>query len=207
MTKEDVLSWLFRCAREYDNNLVNRHLLFIYDNRGRTDIIEVSFLPGHFLHMTGVKFAEGAEIRATDFYDRCLNQRLSINDFKMARDGTTDLKMQVFPYLVKRDLSARMIGEFGERRPALYTEKILGSVNHGCVGLIRTNGTNIFVPNTVLREDIRDITVRPQQRILLILSKKALERVYSVIAYKAKGVEVNENLFPATLRRRVNFDI
>ena len=69
--------------------------------------------------MTGFK----TNINANQFFDLCVNRRLKENDFEFADDGTTQLKMQVLPKLVNKNLSAKMIGDYNNFYPKLYTEK------------------------------------------------------------------------------------
>lgn len=53
---------------------------------------------------------------------------METDDFELSSDGTTQLKLQVLPSLIKSNLSANMIGNPDENRPKLYTEKLIGNI-------------------------------------------------------------------------------
>lgn len=109
------------------------------------------------------------------------------DDFEFADDGTTPLKMRVLPNLVKKNLSANMLGDYNMSQPKLYTEKIAGGVK-ACVGFVRNGGVGRYVPNTVLQEDIRKRVNKPD-RIILTYRKKRREARYSEIVYSAKKID------------------
>ena len=60
----------------------------------------------------------------------------------------------MLPEMVNIHKIARMIGSYDQSKVLLYTERLVGSVR-GCMGFV-TEG-DYYVPNTVLREDIRKI--------------------------------------------------
>lgn len=123
MTKKDALSVVFSCAPAYKKNLVDRSLLFVCTNKHQqTYCLEVTFDASNFQHMTGLK-TERSGIHALHFFELCIDQRLAEDDFEFADDGTTPLKMRVLPNLVKKNLSANMLGDYNMSQPKLYTEK------------------------------------------------------------------------------------
>ena len=146
-----------------------------------------------FLHLTGVKFP-GKKIPARAFFDKCINRRLSLAEFDLALDGTTELKLKILPLLFQKNLSASMIGDFSARTSLLVTEKLAGGIK-GCMGFVRDEGTGYYVPNTVLNLDIRKY-IKNQQRVLVTLRKRKITRTYSEIAYVAKKIEWDQFEFP-----------
>lgn len=44
------------------------------------------------------------------------------------------MKMRVLPSLMKKNLSAKMLGDYNMSQPKLYTDKIAGSLS-ACMGL------------------------------------------------------------------------
>ena len=88
-----------------------------------------------------------------------------------------------------------MIGEYSFSKSLLYTEKLAGNVT-ACVGFVRDD--RFYIPNTVLREDIRDITKRPQKRVLAVFKKEMKEPVYSELCYHAKGINLSRIPLPKT---------
>lgn len=86
--KQQAISIIIDCAAKYEENLNGYQLLFILkDKHKHISSLEVSFYPYNFLHLTGIKLIDGTT--ATDFYKRCLNHKLSPEDFSFASDGTT----------------------------------------------------------------------------------------------------------------------
>lgn len=194
MKKEDVLPIVFSCADEYVKNLSDHKLLFICSNKHKNIYaVEVVFNSSNFLHMTGLK-TNG--ISAKDFLKRCVNRRLSIDDFDFSDDGTTPMKLQVLPMLMCKNLRANMIGNANENRPKLYTEKLAGNIQ-GCMGFKLVGANNKYIPNTVLKEDIR-CCVAHADRIILTYRKHSFEASYSEIVYAAKKVDWTTFELPAS---------
>lgn len=80
-----------------------------------------------------------------------------INYSKLVKkDNTTDLKLQVLPQLMKIDRIANMIGEYDVTKIFLQTDKIAGNIN-ACMGFVRDKRLKLYVPNTALKKDIRQI--------------------------------------------------
>ena len=191
-TKKQATAIIVDCARKYKENLDGYQLLFILrDKHKQITSLEVSFNSYNFLHLTGIKLTH--PISATDFYNRCLTHKLSPDDFTLCNDGTTQLKLEVLPQLVSKNLSAKMVGNFDGCNPKLYTEKLAGGVN-ACLGFIKTNFCN-YVPNTVLNIDIRSAS-RTTLQILATYRKKKSDPVYIELVYKAKNVNWKKINFP-----------
>ena len=195
MKKEEALKVLFSCAEMYQKNLIDKNLLFIcMDKNKRISTLCAGFSTTGFLHLTGVKFERGKELSAGSFFDKCLKQRLSVMEFEMANDGTTDKKLQVLPILIRANLSATIMGDFSARTPLLVTDKLAGGVK-GCMGFIYDARTGYYVPNTVLNLDIRTY-ISNQQRIIATYRKSKTEGKYSELVYAAKKVNWEKIDFP-----------
>ena len=191
MTKEDALAVILKCAKAYNENLNNNKLLFVAFNKKKgVYTYEVTFDAGNFLHLTGVKNVRektGEKIAPNDFFERCLKNKVSIKNFELSGDGTTQLKLSVLPELMCLNLSAKMIGDYGGGNIRLYTEKVAGSVC-GCIGFVNNVHNHCNYPNTVLNRDIREVT-GTADRILITYRKKASDSEYSEIVYKTKGYD------------------
>ena len=84
-TKQQAVSIIVDCAAKYEENLNGYQLLFVLkDKHKHISFLEVNFYPYNFLHLTGIKLVDGTT--ATDFYERCLNHKLSPEDFSFASD-------------------------------------------------------------------------------------------------------------------------
>jgi hypothetical protein len=119
-----------------------------------------------------------------------LKRRLSINDFELSIDGTTEMKLRVLPIILKsQSLSANMAGDYFSRKPVLLTDKLAGGVK-GCVGFVYDDTLKCYVPNTVLNEDIR-FNIRERQRVILAYKKDIEEGEYNERVYQAKKINWN----------------
>lgn len=191
MTKAEAIRIIVECAEAYRDNLENTNLLIAYKDGHILRSFRALFLPRHFMHLTGVKNAPGRKLTSVAFYQKCLDHRLSASDFAFAEDGTTPLKLAVLPQLMKRNLSAKMIGDFRERTFVLSTEKVAGSIT-ACIGFVYDEQSGYYVPNTVLKRDIRDVTKGNYSRILMTWQKNTKDTQFQDYVYCAKGFDQSE---------------
>lgn len=192
--KKEVLPILFECAQKYKENLVNKSLLFICINKNRQIYcVEVTFDGSNFQHLTGIE-TDKSKISPMGFYKRCLEKRLSIDEFWLSNTGTTELKLEVLPILMCKNLSAKMIGDYNESQPKLFTEKLAGGVS-ACIGFVKSDGNGRYIPNTVLKSDIR-VKTKHADRIIATCRKERDEIKYSEIVYLAKKVNWQQLVLP-----------
>lgn len=195
-TKKEALSVIVDCAARYERCLNNANLLFVLQNRRDRHIsyFEATFSHYNYLHLTGIKCSPN--ITAGDFYKRCLNNRLRTADFEFAPDGTTQLKLEVLPKLMTKNISATMAGDFDGLHQGLYTEKLAGGIK-ACLGFVRTTKGK-FVPNTVLQIDIRQ-AVKRCLSVIATYHKMATDTTYTDLVYKSKIIEWDKIIFPSSL--------
>ena len=202
MNKTEIISVVNKCVRTYETNLCNTQIMFVYVNaHNQIDYAEVRFRSHNFLHFTGL--VPRANISAKKFYHLILHHKLSPNDFSIGQPINTERKLQILSKIVVIDQLARMIGDYIDPRLALYTEKIIGTTS-ACLGLIFKN--NYFIPNTILNEDIRNITQPPIGKIIAIFKMKSSEHHYSKLIYKKKDIRLTKNLFPPVVLSKINPD-
>lgn len=200
-TKEDAIKIVTACAQKYRDELDGNTLLFVcIDKHNTISCFEFSFRPENFMHLTGLKLirntgGESEMVGAADFYSRCLNHRLSPRDFEFSDDGTTVMKLAVLPAVISKNLSAKMIGDYNSSKPRLYTEKLAGNTN-ACVGFKKDAAAGVFVPNTVLREDLRS-NVRGYVRVIAAYRKKQSDEKYRELTYAAKKFDWSKITLPA----------
>lgn len=202
MKKENAIKIITECAQDYHTYLENQNLMFLFGASENPSFFEAAFFPRHFLHLTGVDLTNKNTSGSSDFYKRALKGQLSVNDFSLATDGTTEMKLFVLPQLVKIHRSARMIRDYSFTKSLLYTEKIAGTI-FACLGFIRNN--KYYIPNTALKEDLRDITVKPQKRVLAIFKKPIPQPRYDEICYTAKGVDFQNLNIPIEIKHIIAF--
>lgn len=186
MTKQEALNIVLNCSKMYHENLENKNILFIYENKHSDfNYIETEFLPRNFLHLTGLNILRDEIKPAQNFYLVCLTNNLSTTDFEFKLNGTTQKKLEILPAIMQIDKKARIIGNYNSQKVYLSTEKLIGNVNM-CLGFIKEN--NYYIANTALKEDIRNI-VEEQGRIVLVIKKNIKDKKYNEIIYKNKNVE------------------
>lgn len=194
ISKTDALNIVFSAAKSYQQNFVGRNLLFLCaDKHMKVSFLEVQFTASRFLHLTGFD-VDQESISPEDFFQRCLDNRLSINDFEFNADGTTPLKMRALPKVMQKDLSANMVGDYSFQRPKLYTEKLAGGIL-ACIGFVKNNGDGEYVPNTLLASDIKDNT-NSTLRILATFRKMIGQEKYDDVVRIAKKVEWDKVTIP-----------
>lgn len=196
MTKKEAIRTIIDCARLFHENLEGKNLLFIFGTPQNPECFEAVFMPRHFLHLTGVF----TKLSSSDFYDRCLRSRLSVSDFWMPKDGTAEMKLSVLPQLMRISKTAKMIGDYDSSKSLLYTEKLAGGVS-ACLGFVCDQG--FYKPNTALREDIRNVSIKPQKRILAIYRKAIREPQYRELCFLQKGIDSSFLTSSDELKRKV----
>jgi hypothetical protein len=189
MKNKYILSEIYKNAIEYHKNLEGKNVLFAYGSQTHTDFIETLFLSKHFLHLTGVKLVNG--MGAKLFYKRCLHNQISPKDFQV--DSTVKLKLDVLPQVMKIYRNAKMCGDFDGNRLKPRTEKIIGNITVS-LGFIKDG--DYYVPNTVLEEDIRNVTIHPQQRVLAVFRKSVKQEKYTELCYTARGITRETLILP-----------
>jgi hypothetical protein len=204
-TKEEAIAVVVQCAEKYRDELDGRNLLFLcMDKHKKTSAIEFSFHGSNYLHLTGLKPGRGEvddvdpALHANDFYKKCLEHQLSPSDFAFAEDGTTHLKLELLPGILCKNLNASMIGDYNSSKPRLVTEKLVGGV-HACMGFVLDKKRTEYVPNTVLKEDIRDLITSDSVRVIAVYRKSASDKRYEELTYRAKKVDWSAVQYPDDL--------
>ncbi len=131
---------------------------------------------------------------AIHFYEKCLDNRLTAEDFSFAKDGSTVQKLEILENMMRLKQNVTMIGDFTDRGPKLFTEKVAGNVS-GCIGFVKDRNTGLNVPNTLLKKDIRDVTAFPVQKVYAVLSKSYTAEKYSVLEKADKGINIKKCFF------------
>lgn len=200
MDKRKALSIIFHCATAYRNNLEGKNVLFAFGGNGKCSFFETAFPSHNFQHLTGVN----SSLTASQFYNASIDRRLTIEQFSFSDNGTTPLKLEILPNLMEIYKNARMVGDYDNARAYLYTEKIAGGVtaNLGFVKDANYPESGFYVPNTTIKDDIRNLILKPVQRVLAVLIKKASDPKYPLLAYVAKGISLDTPDLQEILREK-----
>lgn len=203
MDKRRAIQIMTKAAELYRDNLEDQKVLFLYalpseikkelqtEGKVLSSIkgYEVAFHRYNFLHLTGVKLNKGETVSAIHFYEKCLDKRLTEHDFFLAKDGSTGQKLDILERMMLIKKNVTMIGEFTDRGPKLFTEKAAGNVC-GCIGFVKDRNTELNVPNTLLKKDIRDVTAQPTYKVFAVVSKHYTEERYSVFDKIDKSIDI-----------------
>ena len=201
-TKEDARRRVLNCAKQYQQRLLNKKLIIIYREKKDNVIryIEVVFHERNYQYLTGLELIDkkGNVLRnqSMNFYRKCIENKLSVEELRFKQDGTTQLKLEALPVLMDVTKITKITGNYNNVRPYLFVDKVIGGVNF-CLGLSRDD--NVYVPSSALLEDIKRLTEAPSQ-VLAILEKDVDTDIYSTIKHVAKGL----NLSNITLPQEIN---
>jgi len=197
-SKEKAVGIIHNCAVLYNDNLSGRNVLFVTAGNNKAVCFEALFLPQNFLHLTGVRTSMNSDF----FFRAALNKRLSPDSIAFDQAGATELKLEILPQLMAIHTTARMIGDYDNSRPLLVTDKFAGTVTMA-MGFIYVN--DLFIPNTALKIDVRDITSKAtRRRVIAIFSKPRNEVLYKQLTYIAKGITFDDSVLASTLREKVD---
>lgn len=200
--KEEALKIILKCCKLYHSNLENKNVMFIVQDK-RKDIhyLEMLFLASNFLHLTGINITNKKIKSSTDFYNLCLKNQITVSDFKFNSNGTTSMKLQILPQIIQIQKICKMTGDYNNTKLYLSTQKLVGNVNI-CMGFIKKG--NYYIPNTALKEDIRNITTE-QAKIIAIMVKNVKDAKYKEITYLNKNIEMKTILENEQINKKVTF--
>lgn len=95
---------MLNCAKQYQQKLLNRKLIIIYRERQNNEIryIEVVFHERNYQHLTGLELIDKngnvLHNQSINFYRKCIENKLALEEFQFKKDGTTHLKLVALPY-------------------------------------------------------------------------------------------------------------
>lgn len=202
----EIFRTISDCLKDYDKNLKNKKVMFIIENKDKSlDKDEVFFPKSSYYHLTGIILLDNKKqkVNSYEFYDLLKNERLNMDKYTIQiRNNAADLKLKVLPQLMKIDKMANMIGNFSNHNIFLQTEKVAGNIN-ACMGFVKDFKSDMYVPNTALQEDIRDITDN-RNKIIAILKKEKNESLYRNITYLKKNYQISDILKNESINKSID---
>jgi len=207
-SKEEARRKVLNCAKQYQNKLLNKKLIIIYRERkdNRIHHIEVAFYDRNYQHLTGLELVDvnGNVLhhQAKNFYRKCIENKLGIDEFQFKQDGTTNLKLAALDSLTDVSKITKITGDYNGGRPYLYVDKIMGGVNF-CLGLSQED--DVYVPSSALLEDIKKLTDSPSQ-VLAILEKGISDNIYETVKHVAKGLNLNNLDLPDETKQLISLE-
>lgn len=199
MRVENIVKIVVEMAQKYQKRLENTNILFVYLDRldQKIKYIETRFLSRNFLHLTGLSFLGKY---SNYFYKLCLNNKLKSKDINIKNQKITEMKLEILNNVVSFDKRAKILGNFNNSKLKLNTEVVIGNIDW-CLGFINAN--EYYVPNTLFKEDIRDV-VTNSNRIICIMSKKIKDKKYVKIDYLVKDFKIQDIIHQKDLKDKIN---
>lgn len=198
--KNTILPILIGSAKNYNSNLCNNNVLFLYRHNNTIGFKEVVFNDYNFLHLTGVNTRLPAKL----FYNACLEGKLSINDFELKKDGTSILKLSVLPYLSKLILTPTLIGNFNNFGFNLQTDYLIGDTKKIFLVGFKTKYKYDF-PNTLLAGDLKHYATQAH-KIIAVFVKNKDNKAYFKNTYIHKDTELSKLQIPKELKDKLIID-
>lgn len=186
--------------------MLNKKLIIKYRERkdNKVRYIEVGFYERNYQHLTGIELidSDGKVVhhQAVNFYRKCIENKLSIDEIQFKSDGTTHLKLMALTALMDVTKITKITGDYNNIRPYLYVDKVMGGVNF-CLGLTKEDSE--YVPSSALLEDIKRLTDAPSQ-VLAILEKDVGSDIYETIRHVAKGLNLRGIQLPDEIKSMID---
>ena len=189
--KKKAIKTIVEAASNYEKYLNDRSFLIVYKTERGSQYVEVVFRSWHFLHLTGLK----TKMTAAQFYEACIDNKLSEKDVVFDDSGKVGQKIKVLPYLHDLLYHNCMIGEFINSGIMIQADYFVGDTK-----LILSVGfrreSNRDVPVTLYSGDVRKLT-SPTNKVLAIFARRYPETKYKELTYVSKGVNLSELELPS----------
>lgn len=176
-TKPEILKIILSVAKEYDEKLNDKHFRITYQKGKNIEETVVGFRDMNFLHLTGVK----TKLSAQQFYQACINAKLSERDFEIDNKGKVQQKIAVLPYLPNLLYGKCMIGDFINSGIMIRADYFVGDTR-ATISVGFKVGNAADIPVTLYHEDVRKLS-HPTCKVLEIRCKKFDETEYNLSTY------------------------
>ena len=152
MDKRRAIQIMTKAAQLYKENLEDQKVLFLYglprevkkqlQEKGKilSSVLgyEVAFHRYNFLNLTGVRLNKKTTASAIHFYQKCLDKRLTENDFSFAKDGSTGQKLDILErmMLIKKNATVTVCHTRTVDMPSVVREADIVIVAAGRAGVV-----------------------------------------------------------------------
>ena len=179
--KQEILKIILSVAKEYDEKLNDKRFKITYQKGKDKEEEVVGFRDMNFLHLTGVK----TKLSAQQFYQACIDGKLSERDFEVDNKGKVQQKIAVLPYLPNLLYGNCMIGDFINSGIMIRADYFVGDTR-ATISVGFKVGKAADIPVTLYHEDVRKLS-HPTCKVLEIWCKQFDEAEYGLCTYSAKG--------------------
>ena len=192
--KQKVATKLIQAAQKYDEYLNNLHFLIVYQKDNQHQLVQIGFRDLHFKHLTGVE----SRLSAQRFYAKCINNKLSINDFEISKDGKSEQKLIVLPYLHELLYHNCMIGVFINSGIRIQADYFVGDTK-AVLSVGFRQGIRVDIPVTLYKENVKKLS-KPVYKVLAIFKKRYNQIEYKECTYLSKGQIINSLKIPENIK-------
>ena len=173
-------------AKQYEERLKDRHFMVVYQEGSQTKFVEFGFRDMNFLHLTGIE----TTLKAKQFYNACLDHKLSERDIINFTKGKTQQKLAVLPYLSNVLYNNCMIGYSINNGVYLQADYFVGNTK-AVLSVGFRFGKTVDYPVTLYNGDVRKM-ISPACKVLAIFSKAYNEKKYNKCTYLSKGQQIEK---------------
>ena len=187
-TENEIIKNICESAQLYQKNLLNKNIMFVFENNNTLSFIETLFKDYNFKHLTGISYKKSSK----QFFCDCINRKISPKNiiFEKEKIPFTYLKMEVLTSAMSINKIAKRLGDYDYNKEKLEIEKVIGNVRL-CLGFsnILNNGrrTRYYYPKTLLKDKINSNSCNTY-KIVAILSKEKNKTLYNEITYLSKDL-------------------
>lgn len=174
--------------------------LIVYQENAATKTVEVEFRDNHFLHLTGVS----TKLSAKRFYEKCINRKLSQEDFELDKSGKTQQKLMVLPFLHELLYHNCMIGNFINSGICIKADYFVGNTK-AILSVGFRYGKKVDFPVTLYKEDVRKLS-QPTNKVLAIFARVYNEKHYTKCTYLSKGQEIDKMPIPEEIKALIQVE-
>ena len=195
-TKEKLLKSIKEAKNIFDKTLLNKSFLYIYENKitSQIEFFEMKCSKNNFLHLIGVE----TRLNRKMFYSALEENKLSLEEIDYKSNGTTRLKLDIFPRLPLLFNSAIQVcfqDEFFtlKLKVDIMINKTRLDQKDIILGLKKDKKYNFYVPASILKKEPREIGEN-FSKVLCVLEKNRNDINYQKIIYNVKNIEIMEVL-------------
>ena len=198
--KKNVIDIMIKAAKNYKEHLQDKVFLIVYRENRVTKTVKVGFRDMHFLHLTGIC----TKLSAKRFYEKCINQKLSADDFELDKGGKAQQKLMVLPFLHELLYNNCMIGDFINSGIYIRADYFVGNTK-ATLSVGFRFGKNVDFPVTLYKEDVR-ILSQPTNKVLAIFARNYDQEYYTKCIYLSKGQEIGKLPINADVKALIDVD-
>lgn len=204
MDIKDINQKIIQASKVYKEHLLNRNFLIIYSHCNRMKYYETVCLNVHYKHLTGIK----TDIPAKDFFKKCYKSIITPKDYKTANDGSTELKLQVILNAMQFESTAKNVGFFnGKSGINLFSDMVVGNYVYSLGFVKDKNAPRFYVPNTLLKKNIKEVSLNPIGEIICIIEKQVKEKQYHNIMFYRDYFEMVDTDLPSEIMELISDDV